>query len=81
MVQRRRDAGFVTETGDPIRIVGEMRRQNLYRHPPIETEVPGKPDFAHPSGAERSDDLISVQAVAGTEGHAENSTPAKRELR
>ena len=52
VVQTRRGPRFLVEAAQPIAVGGELRRQELERHGPIELGVVREIDLAHPAGAE-----------------------------
>jgi hypothetical protein len=66
MIQRGKDDGFALETREPIRIGGEMRRQELQRDLALQSRVARAPDFAHPAGAERAKDFVMRQTRSRT---------------
>lgn len=76
VTQRGGRAGFLTEERDAIAVVGDVRWKELDRDPPIELEVAGEPDLTHSSASEESQDLIRVQAGAGTDVHRAMLLPA-----
>ena len=74
MIQRRRHTRFMSEARDPIGIGTDARGQDLYGCLAIECDVSREPDLAHSATAEKGDDLICVQACAGSDVHAHNAT-------
>ena len=52
MVQRRDRPRFVFESAQPIRVIGDWRRENLDGDVAIETRIAGAVDFAHPARTE-----------------------------
>ena len=57
------------------RVVGEVLRQHLDRDVALEARVARAVDLAHAAGAERRQDLVRAEAVAGREAHGERRHP------
>ena len=64
VVQAGRGSGFLMKPSQPIAVNGEIRRQELERHRPIELGVVGKIDLAHAARAQPRDQLIGVHDTA-----------------
>ena len=60
-------AGFDLESAEPSGIGGHGRGKELDRHRPIEAEVAGAVDVAHPAGAEQRLDPVVADDLAGGE--------------
>jgi hypothetical protein len=73
MVQGREHARFAFETGEPMGIGRERRRQQLDRDLATEFGVAGAIDLAHPAAADLRDDVVRTEPVAGR-GHARDYT-------
>ncbi len=69
MVERRDGAGLTIEALAELRIGGQRFGQDLDRDGAIETCVARAIDLAHPTGAQRRDELVRAQARAGLQGH------------
>ena len=64
VVQAGRGSGFLMKPSQPIAVNGEIRRQELERHRPIELGVVGKIDLAHAARAQPRHQLIGVHDMA-----------------
>ncbi len=62
-------AGLALETGEALRVVGEVRGQHLEGDLAPELRVDGAIDLAHAARAERGDDLVVTETGARGEGH------------
>jgi hypothetical protein len=69
VVQRRRRARLLLEALAPVRVGGELRREDLDGDLAPEARVSRAIDLAHPSGAERREDLERTEARSGRERH------------
>jgi hypothetical protein len=69
VVQGRRRAGLLLEAEASRAILGDGLRQHLDRDLAAELRVPRPVHLAHPSRAERRDDLVRPQAGSGCDGH------------
>jgi hypothetical protein len=56
---------FAFELLAEVRILRQMRRQNLDRNRTIETRVARLVDFAHPAGSDRRQDFVWTEARTG----------------
>ena len=65
VVQTRRGPGLLMKPSEPISVNGELRRQELERHRPIELRVVGKIDVAHAARAQPRHQPIRVHGTAG----------------
>jgi hypothetical protein len=61
--------GLAVEARFAIRILGEMRREDLDRNDAAEPRVAGLVNLAHASGAQQAEDLEWPEARAGGETH------------
>jgi hypothetical protein len=76
-VRERRDRpGFSLEARERGRVGGEPLRQDLDRDVAFELGVPRSVDFAHPTCAERREDLVRAEARTRGERHF-NPSPRK----
>ena len=64
VIERRGDARLAREPGERLRIVRQMRRQQLERHLPAEPAILGAIDHAHAAPAELLDDLVVRERLA-----------------
>ena len=71
MVETRRGAGLALEPHHAVRIDGELGRQDLDRHLPVEARVMGQPDLAHAALAELFENLVRPQPHSGFHGTQE----------
>ena len=55
-----RDAHFVVEPREPLRILGHRRRQELQRDGLPEAEILGAVDLAHAAAAEQAEDAVAL---------------------
>jgi hypothetical protein len=69
MIERGNRAGLAVEPLAQLRIGRERLRQDLNRDGPIEPRVAGAVHLAHPTGADRCDDLVRSQPRASFERH------------
>jgi len=69
VIQRGERLRFAFESRQSIRIVGERVGKNLQRDVTIEFRVPRAIDLAHPTRAERGDDLVGSEARAWRKPH------------
>ena len=67
--ERRHRLRLGLEAGERVGVIGEVLGQHLDRHVALEAGVAGAVDLPHPAGAERRDDLVRAEAVAGREAH------------
>ena len=67
--ERRHRLRLGLEAGERVGVIGEVLGQDLDRHVALEAGVAGAVDLPHPAGAERRDDLVRAEAVAGREAH------------
>jgi hypothetical protein len=58
VAQRRDRLRLALEPRAPLLVLGELARQHLDRHAPIEPRVFGAPHLAHAAGTDRSDELV-----------------------
>ena len=70
MRQRRDRLGLALEPGERVGIRGEVRRQHLDRDVAVELRVSRPIDLAHAPRADRREDLVGTQPVAGGERHS-----------
>ena len=82
MVERRCRLRLADETGHPLVVVGELRRQDLERDLTVETPVLGSEDLTHPALADGRDDGVLPDRRAAGEAHSavlflmyKNTTP------
>ena len=71
MRQRGDRLGLALEARERRRIGGQVRGQDLDRDLAVECLVARAIDLAHPSRAERGDDLVLSERCAAGECHAE----------
>ena len=69
MVPGRGRAGFLLEAPEPVRISGQRSGQHFQGDVAIESRVARLIDFAHPSGAQRGENLVRADAASGGDGH------------
>jgi hypothetical protein len=69
VIQRGEDLGLTPETDHVARVAGESRGQHLDSDIAPEFGVLRSIDFAHPTGADRSGDLVGANARADGERH------------
>ncbi len=74
MVQRPGRLGFLLEALQAIRVLRKRRRQHLDRDVALEPLVARPIDLAHPSGADRREDLIGTELRSGDECHFRSRT-------
>jgi hypothetical protein len=67
--QRGYGLGLALEPGEPVWILRDLLWQDLDRHVAVEIAVPRPVDLAHPPCAERSEDLVASETVAGRDCH------------
>ena len=67
--ERRHRLRLGLEAGERVGVIGEVLGQDLDRHVALEAGIAGAVDLPHPAGAERRDDLVRAEAVAGREAH------------
>lgn len=72
MIQRPGGLGLVLETTHSVGIVGQTGWQNLDRDVPRQTFVAGPIHLAHPSRAERREDLVRPEPGTGGKRHPES---------
>ena len=63
MIERRKELRFLLEAGQAVRIADKGRWQNFQRDLATELRVAGAIDFAHPAGAENSQDFVQARGV------------------
>jgi hypothetical protein len=78
MIQSGHRAGFFFETMAARRLMRDVGRQHLHGDIAVETSIAGAVNLAHPSGANRSDDLVRTQAGGTGERHVIESSLATR---
>ena len=71
MRERRDGARFTLEAPQRVGIVRKVGRQDLDRHLAMETRVARAIDLAHPSCAQRTDDLVGAELRAGRKRHGD----------
>ena len=69
MVERRGELRLAQKPGAEVRVVGEVGRDHLQRHLPLEARVPREEDRAHPAAAEDGLDRVRPELVADVHGH------------
>ena len=69
MVQGRGGARLLLEAAQTLFVRGHRLRQDLDGHFPAEAAVPGPIDLAHPTRADRRDDLVGPEPGTGDESH------------
>ena len=69
MIQRSNGAGFALEAGAQILALGDVFRQDLDGDGAVEASVARLVDFAHSSSADRGEDFVGAEFVAGGERH------------
>ncbi len=69
MIQAGDGFGFALEALAERRIVGEMRRKNLYGYTAVQARIPRPIYFAHPSCTNRRQDLVGTQFDAIRQPH------------
>src|SRR5207344_2330854 len=57
--------GFALETREPIRVARHARRQHLQGDEAVQAGVARLVDLAHAAGAQRRDDFIRTESIAG----------------
>ena len=65
---------LLLEAAHPVGVRGERRRQDLDRDLALEPLVARAVDLAHPSGADRREDLVGTEPRSGRQGHFRPST-------
>ena len=55
-----RDAHFVMELGEPLRVFGDGRRQELQRDVLPEPQILGAVDLAHAAAADQAEDAVAL---------------------
>lgn len=58
MILRGEHLRLALKAGQPVRIIGQLLRQDLDRHLPIETRAPGEINLSHPSRPKEREDLV-----------------------
>jgi len=81
VIQRGNRACFLLETAQSVGIGSEGLGKDLDRDLAPQTRVTGPIDFAHPSGAQRADDLKRTESGACGQGHADTILVAARRRR
>ena len=69
MIELRDRLGLALEARPQLRVVRELRRQDLDGHAAVEASVVRAPDLAHAAGAERREDLVRPEALASGKRH------------
>jgi hypothetical protein len=69
VVQGPRGAGLEFEAGQAVAVLGQLPGEDLDGHVPVDPQIVGTPDLAHPSRAEGRDDLVGADAGARLECH------------
>ena len=69
MIERSEKHRLVLQARAPLGARRELVGEDLQRDLAPEPGVASPPDFAHPSGADWSEDLVRTQAPPGTEAH------------
>ena len=65
MVQRGEDLRFAIEAGEAVGVAGEGSGKNFDSGVAVELGIAGAVDFAHAAGAERREDFVMGEFVAG----------------
>jgi hypothetical protein len=76
VIKRGKDLGFTLETGNPVRIPGELFRQNLDRYIAAKNLVFSLKYFPHAAFADLTGDLIMTKRLSDHE--EPSSTPDSR---
>ena len=71
VVERRDGAGLSLKAREPIRIAGQIGRQDLERDIAAEPRIAGAIHLAHPAGAQQRDDFKRTEAGPRRECHRE----------
>src|SRR5262245_13770688 len=79
VIEPRNHARLALEPGARLRTLGQVRGQHLDGYVAPQPHVPRAIDLAHPSRANRSDDLIGAQTGADGQWHS-NSLPQRRSV-
>jgi hypothetical protein len=58
MVEGRHRARFLLEAPEAREVVGQLRRQELDRHEPIEPRILREVHFAHAAGSQAREDAV-----------------------
>ncbi len=69
MRERRDGLRFAFETREGVGVRGDGLRKDLDRDVPIQLPVPRPVHFAHPSRAERREDLVRAETSPGWKCH------------
>jgi hypothetical protein len=77
MIQRGGRQGLAAQSLNPAWLRSHGGRKQLDRDESLQIAVSRKPDLAHASDAEATDDLELVQARAGTQLHRGNISAAR----
>ena len=79
-----RDAHLVVELGEPLRILGDGRRQELQRDALSEAQILGAVDLAHAAAADQAEDAVALgeqrargERFAGGPGADDDSQPGR----
>ena len=78
MIERGERPCFALEPGDELGIAGERRGKDFQRHVATELRVARAIDFAHPAGAENTDDGVAADSGAARQTHARAAIIATR---
>ena len=70
MIQRGEDLRLPLESRRIVRVLRELRGQDLHRHIAIEPRIVRAVHLSHSAGAQQPDDLIYANACSGGKGHA-----------
>src|SRR5262245_7843429 len=71
MVQRRDDFSFTLEARQTVGIVRDIRRQHLHGDLPLQSDIGGAIDLAHPSHAKTGDDFVRSKPGSWRQRHGE----------
>jgi hypothetical protein len=72
VIQRREQLRLALEAREPLRIACDRLRQDFDRDVAIQRRIARAIDFAHPAGANRTDDLVRAETGADRE-HGEGA--------
>src|SRR5450755_1157839 len=75
VVQDPRGARLLLEAAETVRVGGERRRQHLDRDVASEARILCPIHLAHPSGADRREDLVRAEMTSGRETHGFGALP------
>jgi len=75
MIERGQRPRFALETPQAFLVVRELLREHLDRDLAIEARVLRAPHLAHRAGAQRTEDPVVREGLAGSERHADAAHP------